>query len=88
LTDVWNTIQNMQKVVKCLEDDTGTDVFVDYDWAEGETPVAKTILRIKRTPYLLSALLDELIKTMPPEELPFTDPPEVELGRGEYVLDA
>ncbi len=91
MADVWNTIQNMREVVKCLDDDTRVNVFVDYDWTESENVGAKIIRRIKRTPLLLNALLDELIRAMPPEEIPFTDPPEDEASysqSGLFVIDA
>lgn len=90
MVDVWNTINNLKEVVRLLKLDVNTDIFVDELWrVEGELGVdSLTIQRIKRAPLMIDALLDELITGMPPEEIPFSDPPDVELGRGEYVIDA
>lgn len=88
MSDTWNTIHNLQEVVKLLQDDVRLDVFVDTDFWGEDSNIARTIARIKRAPIFLEALIEELISDLPPEEIPFTDPPDVVLGRDEYVIDA
>lgn len=90
MADAWNTIHNLKEVVHLLKLDVNTEVFVYALWrGGGEHGVnSLTIQRIKRAPLLIDALLDDLIEAMPPEEIPFTDPPDVDLGPDGYIIDA